>query len=159
MDKNIAALLREDARTVHVVFEKAITEFEDLDAPERTPTRRVPQAGQKVKTYTYVTHLQLARGDSVIVEAAGRLCLAFVDSVDDEVDIEPNAATAYRWVVSKLDMKAHEANMDRNKEIEKTVADAYRNNMRKSFAQQILAGVDANKQEHLTKLLGGLTRG
>lgn len=155
MDKNIAALLREDARTVHVVFEKAITEFEDLDAPERPPARKSPTQSPKVKTYTYVTHLPLVKGDSVIVEAAGRLCLAFVEHVDDEVDIEPNASTAYRWVISKLDMQAHEANMDRNKEIEKTVADAYRNNMRKSFAQQILSGVDAGKQAHLTKLIGG----
>lgn len=156
MDKNIAALLRGDARTVHVIFEKALPDFEDLAVHSPAPPRRPGTQSSKVKTctYTYVTHLPLAKRDTVIVEAAGRVCLAYVEAIDDEVDIEPNASVAYRWVIAKVDMQAHNDNLDRNREIEKTVADAYRNNMRKSFAQQILACVNPDQQESLTKLIG-----
>ena len=35
MDKNIAALLREDARTVHVIFDLKVGEFDEIEARAR----------------------------------------------------------------------------------------------------------------------------
>ena len=54
MDKNLAALLRADAKTVHVKL--------PASAADNTP--------RKARPYTYVSHLPLAVGDSVVVMAA-----------------------------------------------------------------------------------------
>jgi len=161
MDKNIAALLREDTKTVHVSFELALADFEDLTDPEiiKKPagakpapsTSRVPG----VRLYTYVTHLDVKRGDTVVVQATGEIKLAYVISVDDQAEIEPNSSTAYKWVIDKVDMAAYDANQQRNAEIERTVGEAYRQNLRRSFAQTVLGAVDDDKRDSLTKLLKG----
>lgn len=161
MDKNIAALLREDTRTVRVSFCQIAEDFDTTDVDEGPlatgmrkgyTTQRSKPANAKL--YTYVTDLPLAIGDTVVVEARGEIALAFVRSVDDDVKIEPNCDIAFNWVVAKVDLTGHAQNMARNAEIERTVAEAYRNNMRRSFAAQILAGVDDNHREGLAKLLG-----
>lgn len=152
MDKNIAALLREDARTVHVIFDLKVGEFDEIEAPGTS--RHYRSATPKVKSHTYVTHLDVAENDTVVVEAAGEIKLALVHHVDSEVKIEPNSNTLYRWVIAKVDMGAHNSNTQRNQDIEQAVADAYRNNLRRSFAQQILSGVDDSHRESLQRLIG-----
>lgn len=156
MDKNIAALLREDTRTVMVSFDQVAEDFDDLDdtrpAAKAYATQRPKPPANKL--YTYVTDLQLAIGDTVIVEARGSLALAFIRDVHDDVKIEPNSDITYKWVVAKVDLAGHAENVRRNAEIEQTVAEAYHNNMRRSFAQQILAGVDDAHRDDLTRLLG-----
>ena len=140
MDKNIAALLRDDARTVGVNFST------HLAAENGSPASPYSE-------YTYVSHLQLAVGDIVVVKAKGRVALATVSRVDDSVDIEPNADMRYAWVIAKVDVSEHAANMARNAEIERAVSEAYRDNMRRSFAQQILGGVeDGEKKARLLAL-------
>ena len=153
MDKNIAALLREDTRTVQVSFDQIAEDFdEDVPAPKGYATNRPKAPGAKL--YTYVTDLTLALGDTVIVEARGNLSLAFIRDVHDDVKIEPNSDITYKWVVAKVDLSGHAENVRRNSEIEQTVTEAYRNNMRRSFAQQILAGVDDAHRDGLARLLG-----
>ena len=146
MDKNIAALLREDTKTVHVVFDPVFVELVDLTAGTA--------AAGNYKKYTYVTDLDLKAGDTVVLDAQGKICVAYVVVVDQTCSIEPNSNIRYKWVIGKVDLEAHEANTQRNAEIENTVAKAYRKNLRRSFAQQILAGVDDANRDHLTKLLG-----
>jgi hypothetical protein len=153
MDKNIAALLREDTRTVGVVFDQIIKDFDDFDdEPAAKPRQPLKPAG--AKDYTYVTNLPLAVGDTVVVEARGLLTLAWVRRVDDDVKIEPNSDTTFKWVIAQVDLAGHTDNLRRNEEIERTVAEAYRHNMRRSFAQQILSGVDDAHRDNLQKLLG-----
>jgi hypothetical protein len=124
MDKNIAAILREDARTVSVCFD--ITGNELLG-----------------KLYTYVTHLDLAVDDLVIVPAGSDdLKVAKVALVADDLEIEPNSDIKYRWIVAKVDVEAHRANMARNKEIEAMLAHSYRMNARQAYAAQFLTGAD-----------------
>ena len=164
MDKNIAALLREDAKTVHVTFDVDVSFSypveDDLDEvfPAAQP-KGYKAAPVKVKTYTYVTHFDVRPGDVLVVPAAGQIKLVTVQRVDDEVKVEPNSPTQYNWVISKVDMVAHNANETRNIEIETAVADAYRNNLRKSFAQQILAGVGDAQRDRLTALIAPSTLG
>lgn len=121
MDKNLAALLRADAKTLTVRF---MADFEN--------------GTRKSKPYTYVSHLPLAKGDGVVVDASGRTVVAVVETIDDEVKIEPGCDTEYKWVIGKIDMAAHEANEKRNAEIVAEAAVIVRENMRKSFASQVL---------------------
>lgn len=162
MDKNIAALLREDAKTVHVTFDVDISagypEMDDDDDEPVSP-KGYKAAPARAKTYSYVTHFDVKQGDVLVVPAAGQIKLVTVQRVDDEVKIEPNSTTRYQWVIAKVDMAAHTANMDRNVEIETAVAEAYRNNLRKSFAQQILAGVGDAQRDRLTALIAPSTLG
>ena len=147
MDKNIAALMRHDARTVHVVFR----------------SNSESNCGWGTKRYTYVSHLELQPGDQVIVpmgygtkelEQNSVTTIAWVKAVDDTVKIEPNSDITYKWVISKIDMSAHEANMQRNMDIEAMVADAYRESLRASFSTRVLESMDADKRAAVTKLLG-----
>jgi hypothetical protein len=122
MDKNIAAILRKDTKTVGVTFDDTVN--------------------GRSKAYTYVTHLDLAVGDTVIVPAGQDeyYKMATIARVDDDLEIEPNATTYYRWVVCKVDFNAHFQNMERNREIERQLATAYRTNARQAYAQQFLSG-------------------
>lgn len=143
MDKNIAALLREDARTVHVSY------FSTRQDKVGFGVNPAPDA----KHYTYVTHFPLVKDDKVVVMAGGQIMLAQVMHVDDEVKIDPNDSTRYAWVIAKVDMEAHEANMARNRAIEESVADAYRLSLRRSFAEQVLGNLSKTKRLEVAKLL------
>jgi hypothetical protein len=147
MDKNIAALLREDAKTVHVSF--------DMDYEKATRNGEIAYAATlKRKVYTYVTNLSLSPGDSVIVDAQGVMKVVHVISVDADVQLEPNADVYYKWVVCKVDTSGDTENMVRNIAIERTVADAYRANLKKSFSQQILSGLSEDKLKEVQLLIG-----
>jgi hypothetical protein len=147
MDKNIAALLREDVNTVKVQF--TVTPYE---------LRRALAAQGPIdpKTqYTYLTYLKVEVGDMVLVTTSNSPVpkVAFVTSIDDGVDIQPNSEIKYKWLVQKVDMTEFDANEARNAVIEETVTEAYKNNLRRSFAQQILSGVDDTKRLQLENLL------
>lgn len=143
MDRNIAALLREDARTVHVRY------FET----QVDPGTFRPATFRPAKQYTYVTHLGVKVGDKVVVQASGQIMIAEVKKVDEDVQIEPNDSIKYAWVISVVDTAAFEANMERNRQIEASVADAYRKNLRRSFAEQVLSGLTKAKRLEVSKLL------
>jgi hypothetical protein len=134
MDKNIAALLRTDTRTIEVLMYGDST--------------RAPKA------YTYVTDLDIAVGDKVVVDANGDLRLVEVAVVHDGVNIEPNSNVQYKWIISKVDTTRYDANMAKNKEIEQMVGKNYQQNLRRGFAEQILNGMDAKGRSAVTKLLG-----
>jgi hypothetical protein len=176
MDKNIAALLRQDARTIHVVFnmDDALENHLDVDLvwPAGADANMIAEAKRKivankspafrvkpgVKQYTYVTHLDIAIGDTVIVEAAGQPKLVKVVRVDSEVKIEPNDTVEYGWVIQKVDMPAYIANRERNAQIESAVAEAMRNNLRRGFAQSVIAAIgDETARNNLTALIGAPT--
>jgi hypothetical protein len=132
MDRNLAALLRSDARTVQVKL---------LNVQSR-------------KTYTYVTHLPIAVGDQVVVETAGEVKIGTVETVDDEVKIEPGCDTEFYWVIDKIDMAAFEANKKRNDDIVAEAAVIVRENMRKSFAAQVLGAASGEQRDRLLALTG-----
>jgi acetolactate synthase small subunit len=124
MDKNIAAILREDAKTCTVAFQN--------------------ENGSMSAAYTYVTHLALEVGDLVVVPSGNHnsLKIAEVMTVDDDLEIEPNSDIKYKWVADVIDVKAARENRDRNMEIEKMLASTYRVNARQAYAQQFLSNAD-----------------
>ena len=111
MERNIAALMREDAKTVKVVF----------------------NGGSK--TYTYITSLDIKVGDHAVVDCGGDgFKVVQVLEVHDDVEIEPNSDTKFKWVVAKFDLEHHKSNEAKNEQIEKLMATGYRANIRRHFA-------------------------
>lgn len=124
MDKNIAAILREDTRTCQICFEL------EADAPLG-------------RAYTYVTHLSLAPGDLVVVPVASAgWKIGKVISVDEDLLIEPNCDIKFKWVIDRVDMEEYRANQERNKEIESMLAASYRVTARQAYAAQFLTNAD-----------------
>lgn len=124
MDKNIAAILREDTKTVSVAF--------------------LSENGTASRAYTYVTHLDVKSGDFVVVPAGQHELwkIGEVLGVDEDLNIEPNADVKYKWVVSVIDADAWRENNVRNQEIEKMLTNSYRVNARQAYAQQFLTNAD-----------------
>jgi hypothetical protein len=124
MDKNIAAILREDTKTISVQF--------------------INENGSASRNYTYITHLDVVVGDFVVVPAGSvdmwKICE--VTEVHDDLNIEPNSDIKFKWVVDVLDVKAARENQARNKEIEGMLAMSYRVNARQAYAQQFLSNAD-----------------
>lgn len=148
---NIAALLREDTRTIAVAFPKG-TAYADEPL---TAELILDMEEFDKRYYSYVTDLPLEVGDAVLVEAAGSIKVALVCKVDDTVKIDPGLQHELRWVVQKLDFSHHQENLRKNAEIKGLVSQAYQRNLRRSFAQQLLAGMDGSEEkEKLVTLLG-----
>lgn len=136
MERNIAALLREDARTVQVTFR--VSEPEDAAH----------------KNYTYITHLPCKPGDLAVADVSGHLKVVRIVSCDEGVSLEPGDSIKYNWLVDIVDSAAAAANAERNAAIETAVADAYKNNLRRSFAQQIMSGLSGPAQAAVLALTG-----
>lgn len=96
MDVNIAALIRQDVKTIQVRFLK----------------QGVNVTGTS-KWYTYVTDLDVKVGDFVVVYAGDDLKVVQVDVVDNECRLAPNDSTKYNWVVSVVGMKGYMENRER----------------------------------------------
>jgi hypothetical protein len=125
MDKNIAAILREDAKTISVQF--------------------MNENGVAVsRNYTYITHLNVSIGDWVVVPSGSndmwKICE--VSEVHEDLAIEPNSDTKYKWVIDVIDARAAQSNQARNKEIEGMLAASSRVNARQAYAQQFLSNAD-----------------
>lgn len=166
MDKNIAALLREDARTVHVVFPYDNNAIGDGSGMPKRAGSQHPNAMIATRDmadgrplYTYVTDIAgLKVDDYVAVTARGQFRIAQVKDVDDEVVIEPNSDITYAWVIDVVDVARWDANALRNREIEATVGSAYKARVKRSFAQEILGGVNGKAAEKLQALLAPGTK-
>jgi hypothetical protein len=148
---NVAALLREDTRTIAVAFPKGV----DYPNQALAEGSMVDIEEFDKRYYAYVTDFDLKEGDAVLVEAAGSIKVAIVCKVDDTVKIDPGLQYELRWVIQKLDFSHHQENLIKNEEIKGLVQQAYQRNLRRSFAQQLLAGLDGSEEkEKLVALLG-----
>ena len=132
---NLAALLRHDTTTVSVLVDKG---------------------GGRLATFTYVSHLALEIGDSVIVAVLDDMQIGRVCCIDSEIQIPPGSPTVYRWVIGKIDMGSHEANEARNRDIVEAAAGLMDHGLRRSFAHAVL-GQATDKQRELLKALTGET--
>ena len=125
MDNNMAALIRNDTKTIKVQFGAS-------------------------KHYTYVTNLDVRPGDFVVVQAGDefpRYSVGEITQVDTDCEIEPNSDLEYKWIVHAFNLEEYLLTMARNKEIETMVSKASRGNMRRTFAESILAGVDPEQRK------------
>ena len=131
MDKNIAAILRNDTKTVSVTF-----------------------AGGTNKCYTYVTNLDFDCGDLAIVQVSGDFKVVQIDAVAPDLRIPPNSDIQFKWIVAKVDLTEYKRNMARNEEIENTLSQAYQKAMRDSMAKSVLSGLPDEVRAAVTPLLG-----
>lgn len=140
MDKNIFALVANDLCTVKVRFQQ----FNRANG-------RIEFCSDK--SYTYVSSLLLKVKDYVAVYIGFgnslELKVAQVVEVDEGVDITPDAKYEYKFIVSKVDMEDYDYVMGQKNEVEKELAKAYQQKIRKQFAEQFLGGVS---KEMMTKL-------
>ena len=152
MEKNIAAMMREDVRLISVMFEQKQAlmdnEFQGYQPPSMG--RGIASA----KAYDYLTNLDVKVGDTVVVVVAQtKLVTGYVVAVGELGDIPADKPSKFKWVVQKVDLTAYTANEELNANIEQTVAEAYRTNLRRSFAQQILGSCNEETQAKLQHLL------
>ena len=132
VERNIAALMREDAKTIEVAF----------------------NGGSK--TYTYITSLDINPGDHAVVDCGNNgFKVVQVLEVHDDVEIEPNSDTKFKWVVAKFDLEHHKSNEAKNEQIEKLMATGYRANIRRHFAANMMACLSDEKKAELTAIVSG----
>jgi len=131
MERNIAAMMHDDALTVKVKFQHRMS--------VNNTTVRDPSAA---KEYTYVTTQVLAPGDLVVVYAGGALQVAEVTQMDTVLDIEPNASKEYEWIVQKVDTKPYELQQAKNKKLKTLVKEHYKLNARTQMRDLILGQLD-----------------
>lgn len=156
MDKNIVAFLREDARTIGVrffkdnAFEKG-EQVMSLDLGNVTAAYPV-----SVKEYTYLTNLtDLQVGDFVVVMVSNVPKAVIVSSVHEELAIEPNETTQYKWIVGKVDMESYVKEQQKNKDLSQLLAVSYRANMKQQFRQAILGSVDEDTVKRIANIMQG----
>jgi len=132
VERNIAALMREDVKTVEVAF----------------------NGGNK--SYTYITSLDIKVGDHAVVDCGGDgFKVVQVLEVHDDVEIEPNSDTKFKWVIAKFDLEHHKSNEAKNEQIEKLMATGYRANIRRHFAANMMACLSDEKKAELTAIVSG----
>lgn len=141
MDKNIAAILREDARTVTVRYTSGRTYGSKTDDANTA--------------YTYVTTLALSPGDLVVVPCKSHFSVAEVVEMHDDLRIQPNEDIQYAWVAQKVDLTEFLQIREQNKALQEVVGKAYQQNLRRSFAQSVLANLSDEQKSAVTGLLGG----
>lgn len=158
MDKNIVAFLREDARTIGVRFVKD-NPFEKgeqgMSLDLGSPAAVYPVSA---KEYTYLTNLtDLQVGDFVIVMVSSMPKVVLVTSVHEELLIEPNETTQYKWIVGKVDMESYMQEQRKNRDLSQLLAISYKANMKQQFRQAILGSVDDVTVKRITDIMQGGT--
>lgn len=133
MDKNIAAILRDDTRTCMVAFQST----KDLSG------------WNTATTYMYVTTIPLSRGDIVVVPAREHMTVGTITEVHDELCIDPGSEHEFKFVVAVVDTAHHTSDMTRNREIEETLRQEHKARMRAQFKEQFLTA-----DQNLVRVLG-----
>lgn len=152
MDKNLAALMCKNTKTVHVRFWQSKEAYLENN-PNSLELGTVRKDELSPKRYTYVTDLEVEVDDWLIVLVAGQPKVVLVEEVDNDLLIEPNDTTAYKWIVAKIDLSYYQKLVSRNEEITYIVASAYKKNLRQQFQGLLLAGTDSKVQERLQSLI------
>lgn len=148
MDKNLVAFLDEQAYTIDVQF------------------------AATGKLYKYVTNLPaIELGSFVIIPgvdpdpgpdptlvpsptiSSSSIKVAQVVGVHDGVKIEPNETIQYKWVIAKVDFTYFTDLCKRNYELQKLTEDAYKRNLRKSFAERIMGELGSVEVEKIKALV------
>lgn len=148
MDKNVVNYMREDARTLRVSF-KPVTPDQKL-YPESAPD-----------LYLYCTNdATIVAGDMVVVPTYSKrpdqyhpFSLVEVVQVHDDVQIEPGYEHQIRWIVGKVDFTEYFANIAKNEEIQKVLDEGYKQNIRRSFSQQVMMSLPEEAAAKLQNIL------
>lgn len=144
---NIAAFIREDAKTVGVRFHK--DQYDRAKDP-----RGYNELDLSNTEYTYITNLDFKVGDLAVVYVMGNPKVVMITSLHDGIMIQPNADKKYNWIVAKVDTTGYEKNEAINDEIEATVQMAYQENVKNQFRNLILNGMDEVSRMKVLGLIG-----
>lgn len=156
MDKNLAAFLDDNAYTVKAKFPTG-------QGRPHTYVTNIPNlmVGQLVLVPAVMTaavadfaSMPDDDGDLPVVGIDYRIGVATIVEVHTGVEIQPNSDAKHGWVAGLVNLETYYDLLKRNKEIVKVARAAYQVNLRRSFAQQILAGMDPVSQARLSNLIG-----
>ena len=151
MEKNLAALMRTDTKTIEVAF----IQDKFKDELQNDVTLLGKDYTLSHNNYTYVSDIpDLKVADLVVVYAVGIPKIAVVQAIHDDLEIKPNDNSQYKWVVQKLDFTAYRENIKKNNVINSTVSKAYRKNTRKQFASILMAELGEEDRNNLLTLIG-----
>ena len=159
-EKNIAALVREDTKTIGVRFYQGERDYKtSSQTAQRVDIVDIVDldtlvSGLSPKEYTYVTHLDFKIGELAIVKAVGELKVAYVSRVDEGCEIEPNLNMKFSWVVDRVNQDEYENQMNINKQLEDTVNKAYKQNVKNQFRSLVLGSIDSEAAAKINLLLG-----
>ena len=155
MEKNLAAFLREDTKTVGVRFIKDTFSTSTEYQMTLIGTENVEAYPLSNKEYTYITDLPLEVEDHVIVFVHDAPKVAIVTRVDEAVNIAPKDNVEYKWIACRVDYSQYKENCQKNKQIAEFMSTSYRKNVKEQFREIVLAGLDAKGKKALTNLLKG----
>ena len=155
MEKNLAAFLREDTKTVGVRFIKDTFSTSTEYQMTLIGTENVEAYPLSNKEYTYITDLPLEVEDHVIVFVHDAPKVAIVTRVDEVVNIAPKDSVEYKWIACRVDYSQYKENCQKNKQIAEFMSTSYRKNVKEQFREIVLAGLDAKGKKALTNLLKG----
>ena len=174
MDKNLVAFLDEQAYTIDVQFTatgKLYKYVTNLPAIELGSFVIIPINKIILTTLTDDdnTRRALALAHKEVLDAfgvepdptlvpsptfsSGRIKVAQVVGVHDGVKIEPNEPIQYAWVIAKVDFTYFTDLCKRNYELQKLTEDAYKRNLRKSFAERIMGELGSAEVEKIKALV------
>lgn len=169
MDKNLAAFLDPTAYTVeveyfssknsaevrHYLFVTNIPGIKKGDlviVNSRVSTRATPIRREVDSSIQHMDDILIPDVEEV-TRFFGSMDVVKVVDVHASVDIEPNDPKTYSWVVQKVDMAAWTATQERNARLVSLTQEAYKRNLRKSYAERILGDLSDEERSKLQALL------
>lgn len=148
MNNNMAAFLRENARTIKVRF------FKDQYKQSHNDMTLLGDTELSQTEYIYLTTLELKVGDLVIVTARDLFQVVYVSEVAEDVTLDIADTVKYKWIVQKLDVTAYCKLLEENKKLEQIIATSYKQSVRGQFKQMLFQQLGADKIGEVNNLLG-----
>lgn len=174
MDKNLVAFLDEQAYTIDVQFSpngKLYKYVTNIPAIELGTFVIIPvgeielasiAAAVNTRRSRAIAHNEVLEAFGVEVDptlvpsptdSSNNVKIAQVVGVHDEVKIEPNESIQYKWVIAKVDFTYFVGLCKRNSELQRLTEDAYKRNLRKSFAERIMGELGSEEVEKIKALV------
>lgn len=150
MDKNIAAFIRDNTKTVGVRFFKDYNESGSNNLMSLSLGDKNYRLSDK--EYTYVTMEDFQIGDYAVVIVAEVPKVVVVTRVDDDLDITPNEEIQYKWIVCRVGFEEHTKRMKENAELSKTLAKGYQRNMKNSFRKVLIENLGEEEQNKILQI-------
>ena len=149
-EKNIAAMLDSMAFTLGVVYQHGnednvytyVCNLPEISTGDFVvvPTKVRPNEkyatmsdddSDETRGYRVTARLRADAARMLAPLKGTRLSIARVVRIDESVDIAPDDAIEYSWVISKVDLGKYNSLLERNKQITDAVQDAYKRNLRR----------------------------
>lgn len=158
MDKNLVAFLDPTAYTIEVKFARSgknymyvANESHGTIVPGALVI--VPVGNMDNGNARMVDIRELVGEQSYDDTAFLEFKIVEVVGVHTAVEIAPDSPTTYKWIVGKVDLGPWLELTKRNDELRVLAEDAYKRNLRKSFAERVLGELDSATAGKMQALL------